>query len=160
MVSDGCAVGAWSVYALGACRARVTSDVLHHADTAALVCIAERRKPPRRGSDGDGGEGGGIELQPTNYSLLSIPQASIREGHLPEDSPHTREPVHSHVARARGIAGPHGAQTPQEAQGPPGNNGLAGAPATKLSVLDDLDGDVVRSTGGSPLLPVDQRLFC
>jgi hypothetical protein len=56
-----------------------------------------------------------------------------------------------------GVAGPHGAQGPQGApgpqgaqgpQGPPGINGRAGAPATNLFVLDDIDGNVVRSSGG------------
>jgi hypothetical protein len=42
-------------------------------------------------------------------------------------------------------SGPAGARGPQ---GPPGTNGHAGAAATKLFVLDDIDGNVVRSSGG------------
>ncbi len=49
------------------------------------------------------------------------------------------------IAGPRGTAGPPGARGPQ---GPAGANGTAGAPATKLFVLDDIDGNVVRSSGG------------
>jgi hypothetical protein len=42
-------------------------------------------------------------------------------------------------------SGPPGARGQQ---GPPGMNGQPGAPATKLFVLDDIDGNVVRSSGG------------
>jgi hypothetical protein len=44
-----------------------------------------------------------------------------------------------------GAAGAKGAQGPQ---GLPGKNGQPGTPATKLFVLDDIDGNVVRSSGG------------
>jgi hypothetical protein len=47
-----------------------------------------------------------------------------------------------------GVAGPRGLVGPKGPQGLPGTNGHNGAPATMLFVLDDIDGNVVRSSGG------------
>ncbi|MFZ0341077.1 MAG: hypothetical protein WAL31_01920 [Gaiellaceae bacterium] len=44
--------------------------------------------------------------------------------------------------------GPAGAAGARGSQGSPGTNGQPGAPATKLFVLDDINGNVVRSSGG------------
>ncbi len=52
------------------------------------------------------------------------------------------------ISGARGVAGARGAQGAQGPQGPAGRNGADGAPATKLFALVDLDGSVVRSSGG------------
>jgi hypothetical protein len=44
-------------------------------------------------------------------------------------------------------SGPAGAAGARGPQGSPGTNGQPGAPATKLFVLDDINGNIVRSSG-------------
>jgi hypothetical protein len=65
-------------------------------------------------------------------------------GVLAVESPAGKCPPHTSKVSI-GARGPAGRRGPK---GPRGLKGHAGTPATNLFVLDDLDGDVVRSSGG------------